>query len=77
MSVINYCVFCRINFVTNSKKLKICPICKNPMKIYKNNHRKKIIYEEEGIGRKYGAGGDACNYCPHCHGTEDWCPYID
>lgn len=76
MSIINYCVFCKIKFVTNYKKIKTCPICKKHMKIYKNNRRKKIIYEE-GEGRKFGTGGDACNYCPHCHGNRDWCPIMD
>ncbi len=32
---------------------------------------------KEGSGRSYGAGGEACDYCPHCYGNKDWCPYMD
>lgn len=33
--------------------------------------------EPEGEGRRYGAGGEACDYCPHCDGSKDWCPWMD
>ena len=29
----------------------------------------------EGTGR--GHHGAACDICPHCHGTADWCPLLD
>lgn len=58
---------CHVAFDDSLEK---CPICKRS--IQKNSEK-----EEEGLGRKYGAGGEACDYCPHCYGRQDWCPFMD
>ena len=49
-------------------------------KSFQQKQKKEISWDYangEGIGRKYGTGGDACNYCGVCHGTADWCPLMD
>jgi hypothetical protein len=33
--------------------------------------------DREGSGRIHEVGGDACDVCPFCYGTKDWCPYLD
>lgn len=48
---------------------------------YEINRVGKIVDKKteqlEGEGRKYGAGGDACNICPHCNGSKNYCPVLD
>ena len=34
-------------------------------------------HKEEGSGRAHRAGGSACDYCPYCSGSADWCPVLD
>jgi len=38
---------------------------------------KKDVVLSEGQGRKAGAGGAACDFCPHCYGNANWCPLMD
>lgn len=64
----NTCSFCHISF---DRSIVYCPQCNREVKIRTND----II--REGTGRKYGAGGDACNYCSFCYGSSNWCPYLD
>ena len=65
------CNYCHVAF---DEKLEKCPICKRS--VQENSDINKKEYRE-GLGRKYGVGGEACDYCPHCYGNENWCPYMD
>ena len=64
------CEGCHIAF---DKRLKVCPSCGR--EIMGENVQK--VWNEEGEGRKYYAGGESCNYCDHCYGSANWCPYMD
>lgn len=66
----NVCNFCHIAF---DKELTECPICGREVV----DESKKQYLTQEGVGRKYGAGGAACNYCAHCYGNANWCPLMD
>ncbi len=63
---------CRRCNVVFDKSLRYCPVCKIEVP-----DEKPDTIQREGEGRKYRAGGDACNYCPHCDGSRDWCPLMD
>ena len=72
----NVCPKCKRAYV---KWIDVCPKCKTPIgnnDIF-GNSRNYYFEQKEGEGRKYGAGGAACNYCPYCNGTKDWCPIMD
>ncbi|MBR1728873.1 MAG: hypothetical protein IJ728_14865 [Selenomonadaceae bacterium] len=77
MAIRNRCIFCNVVFVTNNKKIKKCPICHKPMKISRNGYKQSNYVLQEGEGRQYRTGGAACDFCPHCHGNRNWCPYMD
>ena len=62
------CDLCHIAF---DNKLKKCPSCGRVIE------EKETPVYSEGEGRAHGAGGGACDYCPHCYGTADWCPMMD
>lgn len=66
------CNDCHVAF---DKRLNRCPRCKHIVEDASQHEE----YEEytEGTGRQYHAGGEACDYCPHCYGSADWCPYMD
>lgn len=63
------CNSCHIAFDRNLDK---CPSCGRAIV----NEEERINSHKEGNGRKYGTGGDACAYCPHCYGNADWCPVM-
>jgi len=63
-------------------QLNWCPACQNFLQMLSDTLRPKEKFVdkfgfEEGAGRLYHAGGEACEYCPHCQGTADWCPFLD
>lgn len=76
-----------------AKWIDVCPKCKTSIKDNKIDSRNffllgyeinrvgkivdKRIEQFEGERRKHFAGGLACNYCPHCFGNKDWCPFMD
>ncbi|MCH5257003.1 MAG: hypothetical protein J1D87_06895 [Lachnospiraceae bacterium] len=64
------CQCCHIAF---DKRLNECPSCGRTVV----DENEKSYLNKEGNGRKYGAGGDACDYCPHCYGNANWCPIMD
>ena len=63
------CEICHIAF---DKELDSCPKCGRIV-------NDRLLHEktDEGNGRQHHAGGEACNYCPHCVGNANWCPYMD
>lgn len=63
------CNSCHIAF---DKKNKICPSCGKKIE----DEKTLSPLEKEGDGRKHHAGGEACDYCPHCYGNADWCPVM-
>jgi len=63
------CNNCHIAF---DSRLRECPECHQII-----DENKQFASIQEGTGRKAGAGGEACNYCPHCYGNSDWCPIMD
>ena len=66
------CNSCHIVF---DKRLKNCPSCGKI--IYDEDEKQMASYVySEGSGRAAGAGGEACNYSPHCYGSGDWCPIM-
>ncbi len=54
-------------------KLEKCPICGRKIETEKG----RISSRKEGDGRIHHAGGAACEYCPHCEGNANWCPFMD
>lgn len=64
---------CKICHIAFDKKLDVCPSCGKAI----IEEGKLINSNAEGNGRKYRSGGDACNYCSHCYGNKDWCPFMD
>ena len=66
----NVCNSCHIAF---DKHLSKCPGCGREVV----DENKKSDLNREGAGRKYRAGGAACDYCAHCYGSADWCPFMD
>ncbi len=81
MSTVGYCEFCKKEFLGSAGN---CPICHRPMKsrIFQSEQKKSAKSSRNsrirtGSGRSYGAGGAACQYCPVCYGTADWCPFMD
>lgn len=66
----NVCKICHIAF---DKRLTKCPSCGREV----GDENKKPYINQEGFGRKYRAGGEACDYCAHCYGSADWCPLMD
>lgn len=71
MGKYNVCENCHIAFY---KELDgdCCPKCGRIV-----NDESWHEINTEGDGRQHHAGGDACNYCPHCVGNANWCPYMD
>lgn len=70
MSKYKVCKYCNIAF---NKDLDKCPKCKRPVA----DPDMPIYEDKEGEGRAHHAGGEACDYCPHCYGSADWCPIMD
>lgn len=70
MSKYKVCNLCHIAF---DSRLNNCPSCGN--RIYEEKEKRPT--NTEGAGRALGVGGEACDYCPHCYGTADWCPIMD
>ena len=66
----NVCNYCHIAF---DKQLTKCPSCGREVV----DENRKSYLNQEGEGRKHGAGGEACDYCSHCYGSADWCPLMD
>lgn len=64
------CYQCHIAF---DASLDRCPKCHKEV-IIDNNDYADV---REGKGRAYGVGGMACDLCPHCYGSSDWCPFMD
>ena len=87
-SILSYCKFCKKEFPATAS---VCPVCGRPMKekIFRTYEEKKSARPrvrnlrdkhdgtKEGEGRRYRTGGIACDMCPFCHGTRDWCPIVD
>ena len=64
------CSYCHVAF---DSKLEKCPECHRII-----SSKESVSYaDKEGNGRKYHVGGEACDYCPHCYGSADWCPIMD
>ncbi|MCM1398691.1 MAG: hypothetical protein NC225_04325 [Clostridium sp.] len=64
------CNYCHIAF---DKNFKYCPSCRR--RIEDESPKTNLGFENEG--RRHHVGGEACDYCPHCYGTADWCPFDD
>ena len=75
--VLSYCKYCDGTF---HETTEVCPFCNKPI-------TEKIVMDDgfedpyddikECEGRRYRTGGIACDMCPFCHGTRDWCPVVD
>ena len=63
------CPDCHMAF---DKNLDHCPSCKKKIG---DMDAPRPEYTE-GSGRRFRAGGAACDYCPHCCGSSDWCPIM-
>ncbi|MBR1646083.1 MAG: hypothetical protein IJ685_04810 [Selenomonadaceae bacterium] len=66
------CTRCNLAFI---KEIDCCPRCDVTDE---DNYYSEIDannYYAEGSGRD--CHGAACDICPHCHGTADWCPLLD
>ena len=76
------CYHCHIDIPSKSP-IEKCPKCNKPMQVsdyapYRLDYSKvETPTPKEGEGRIYGAGGEACNLCPHCHASKGWCPLLD
>ena len=65
------CNRCHIAFDSRMKK---CPSCGK--EVPSNLEEMLSAQHQEGSGRRNMAGGAACNLCPHCYGSGDWCPIM-
>ena len=66
------CTRCNLAFI---KEIDSCPRCDVTDEDGYFRESGGINYFAEGTGR--GHHGAACDICPHCHGTADWCPLLD
>lgn len=62
------CNDCHLAF---DSRMERCPSCGKRIK-----EKDESTVTEEGLGRKFGAGGSACDYCAYCFGSPDWCPIL-
>lgn len=63
------CNDCHLAFDNKREK---CPSCGRIIK--DNNYEQNL--KKEGSGREYRTGGEACDYCLHCYGDENYCPIV-
>ena len=64
------CPSCHVAF---DARLEQCPSCGKKVP----DLRERRAADSEGSGRAFRAGGAACDLCPHCYGSADWCPMLD
>lgn len=68
MKRITFCNSCHAGFFDS---VKVCPNCGTPVEGDDSNDS-----SSEGEGRMFRAGGAACDSCPHCYGSDDWCTVV-
>lgn len=67
----NICHYCNIAF---DKNIRVCPQCGKEVRFDGKNVK---LYKETYHEGPRVAGGIACDYCGHCYGSYNWCPFLD
>ena len=70
------CANCKLLIPKTQKKCPLCG-CRTFRKYYYTIRKPsfKSPHYKSGTGRGYH--GAACDICPVCYGTPDWCPLLD
>lgn len=69
------CASCKLLIPKTQKK---CPLCGGvAFNKYYYCLREPSLSHRHRAGTGRGYHGEACDICPTCHGTPDWCPLLD